>query len=74
MSLISRRHIQWKVPGFRTTAEGIAAGIDLRGKKIVITGGHSGIGLETTRVLANAGAAVTVGARDMQKAHQNLSG
>ena len=41
---------------------------------MVITGGHSGIGLETTRVLANAGAAVTVGVRNMQKARQNLSG
>jgi len=62
------------VPGFHTTAEEIAAGIDLRGKRMVITGGHSGIGLETTRVLANAGAAVTVGVRNMQKARQNLSG
>jgi calcineurin-like phosphoesterase len=51
--------------GAETTAEEIASGIDLRGKVCVITGGHSGIGLETTRVLAEAGAFVCVGARDM---------
>jgi NAD(P)-dependent dehydrogenase (short-subunit alcohol dehydrogenase family) len=39
----------------------------------VITGGHSGIGLETTRVLAKAGAFVYVGARDMTKARNNLA-
>ena len=37
-----------------------------------MTGGHSGIGLETTRVLAKAGAIVIVGARDVEKARTNL--
>src|SRR5262245_47650831 len=59
--------------GAETTAEEIASGIDLRGKVCVITGGHSGIGLETTRVLTKAGAFVCVGARDMTKARNNLA-
>jgi NAD(P)-dependent dehydrogenase (short-subunit alcohol dehydrogenase family) len=59
--------------GAETTAEEIVSGIDLRGKVCVITGGHSGIGLETTRVLAKAGALVCVGARDMAKARNNLA-
>jgi NAD(P)-dependent dehydrogenase (short-subunit alcohol dehydrogenase family) len=59
--------------GAETTAEEIASGIELRGKVCVITGGHSGIGLETTRVLARAGAVVCVGAHDMTKARSNLA-
>lgn len=49
-------------------------GIDLTGKTAIVTGGHSGIGLETTKVLAKAGAKVIVGARDIRKAGQNLAG
>jgi NAD(P)-dependent dehydrogenase (short-subunit alcohol dehydrogenase family) len=60
--------------GAGTTAEEIASGIDLRGKVCVITGGHSGIGLETTRALTRAGALVCVGAHDMTKARNNLAG
>jgi NAD(P)-dependent dehydrogenase (short-subunit alcohol dehydrogenase family) len=59
--------------GAETTAEEIASGIDLRGKVCVITGGHSGIGLETTRVLAKAGALVCVGAHDMTKARKIIA-
>jgi NADP-dependent 3-hydroxy acid dehydrogenase YdfG len=59
--------------GPQTTAEEIVSGLDLRGKVIVVTGGHSGIGLETTRVLSNAGASIIVGARDLQKAQGVLS-
>jgi NADP-dependent 3-hydroxy acid dehydrogenase YdfG len=51
--------------GAETMAAKIASGVDLRGKVWVITGGHSGIGLETTPVLAEAGAFFCVGARDM---------
>jgi NAD(P)-dependent dehydrogenase (short-subunit alcohol dehydrogenase family) len=60
--------------GPQTTAEDVASGFDLRRKVIVVTGGHSGIGLETTRVLSRAGASVIVGARDIRKAEAALSG
>ncbi|MBB4291488.1 NAD(P)-dependent dehydrogenase (short-subunit alcohol dehydrogenase family) [Rhizobium leguminosarum] len=46
-----------------TTADEIAAGVNLEGKNVIITGGASGLGLETARVLAQAGANVTVTAR-----------
>ena len=41
---------------------------------IVVTGGHGGIGLETTRVLSKAGATIVVGARDPAKAKDAFSG
>lgn len=49
--------------GFHSTAAEVAAGIDLSGKSVVVTGGAAGIGLETARVLAGAGAAVTLAVR-----------
>jgi NAD(P)-dependent dehydrogenase (short-subunit alcohol dehydrogenase family) len=54
--------------GPRTTAEEALAGRDLRGKIAIVTGGHAGLGLETTRVLSNAGAVVVIGSRDPKKA------
>ena len=58
---------------FNSTADQVAEGIDLTDKVVVITGGHSGIGLETTRVLAEKGAKVIVGARDREKAATALA-
>ena len=62
--------------GFRahSTAEEVIQGIDLTGKTAIVTGGNTGIGLETVRVLAGAGATVIVPARDIQKAVRNLQG
>jgi len=51
----------------------ILEGIDLTGKVAVVTGGYSGIGLETTRALAGAGAKVYVPVRDPAKAQTNLA-
>lgn len=52
----------------------VLAGIDLKGKTVIVTGGYSGIGLETVRALAAAGASVTVPARDTEKANAALAG
>jgi NAD(P)-dependent dehydrogenase (short-subunit alcohol dehydrogenase family) len=60
--------------GATTTAREVLHGIDLRRKVAIVTGGYSGIGLETTRALAEAGATVIVPARTPDKARQALSG
>ena len=52
----------------------VLAGVDLAGKNVIVTGGYSGIGLETVRALAAAGASVTVPARDTAKANAALAG
>lgn len=57
-----------------STATEVIKGIDLNGKIAIVTGGNAGIGLETTRVLAAAGAIVVVPARDIEKAKKNLAG
>ena len=43
----------------------VVAGIDLTGKRAIVTGGASGIGIETARALAAAGAEVTLAVRDL---------
>ena len=48
-----------------STAADVIAGIDLTGKRAIVTGGASGIGVETVRALAKAGADVTIAARDV---------
>ncbi|MGC0367670.1 NAD(P)-dependent dehydrogenase (short-subunit alcohol dehydrogenase family) [Rhodococcus sp. 27YEA15] len=50
--------------GFHTTAAEVADGIDLTGKTAIVTGGSSGIGIETARVLAQAGTSVTLAVRN----------
>jgi NAD(P)-dependent dehydrogenase (short-subunit alcohol dehydrogenase family) len=52
--------------GFATTALEVVAGVDLSGKRALVTGGASGIGLETARALATAGAEVTLAVRDLE--------
>lgn len=60
--------------GADTTADEVLAGIDLTGKTALVTGGYSGIGLETTRALAKAGAHVIVPARRPEVAAAALAG
>lgn len=58
----------------KSTSEEVIKGIDLKGKIAIVTGGNTGIGLETAKTLANAGATVIVPARDIEKAKKNLQG
>jgi NAD(P)-dependent dehydrogenase (short-subunit alcohol dehydrogenase family) len=58
----------------KSTTNEVINGIDLTGKIAIITGGNTGIGLETTRTLTAAGATVIVLARDIEKAKHNLEG
>ncbi|MBZ4192077.1 SDR family NAD(P)-dependent oxidoreductase [Niabella beijingensis] len=57
-----------------STTSDVINGIDLTGKIAIVTGGNAGIGLETTKTLAGAGATVVVPARDREKAKKNLRG
>lgn len=58
----------------KSTTHEVINGIDLSDKIAIVTGGNTGIGLETTRTLAAAGATVIVPARDIEKAKRNLEG
>src|ERR1700754_620073 len=49
--------------GFESTAAEVLADVDLSGKRAIVTGAASGIGVETARALAGAGADVTVAVR-----------
>jgi len=52
--------------GFHTTAAEIVRGIDLSGKRIIVTGATSGIGIETARALARTGARITLAVRNVE--------
>jgi NAD(P)-dependent dehydrogenase (short-subunit alcohol dehydrogenase family) len=60
--------------GVRSTASDVLRGIDLSGKLAIVTGGYSGLGLETTRALAGAGAHVVVPARRRATAQEAVNG
>jgi NAD(P)-dependent dehydrogenase (short-subunit alcohol dehydrogenase family) len=48
-----------------STASDVVAGVDLTNRRAIVTGGASGIGIETARALAEAGAHVTLAVRDL---------
>jgi NAD(P)-dependent dehydrogenase (short-subunit alcohol dehydrogenase family) len=52
--------------GAQSTAAEVIAGIDLTGRRAIVTGGASGIGVETARALASANAEVTLAVRDLE--------
>ncbi|GAA1596781.1 MULTISPECIES: SDR family NAD(P)-dependent oxidoreductase [Kribbella] len=60
--------------GHDNTADDVLAGIDLTGKLAIVTGGYSGLGLETTKALTKAGAHVVVPARRPEVAREALAG
>jgi NAD(P)-dependent dehydrogenase (short-subunit alcohol dehydrogenase family) len=60
--------------GAHSTAAEVLSGIDLSGRLAIVTGGYSGIGIETVRALAGAGAQVIVPARRPAVAEEALAG
>jgi 5,10-methylene-tetrahydrofolate dehydrogenase/methenyl tetrahydrofolate cyclohydrolase len=52
--------------GATSTADDVIAGVDLTGKRAVVTGSSSGIGRETASALASAGADVTLAVRNAE--------
>ena len=60
--------------GATSTTDEVLSGVDLHGKRILVTGVSAGLGVETARALAARGAQVIGAARDLQKAEQVLAG
>src|ERR1700751_3032638 len=54
--------------GAKSTTQDVLAGIDLKGKRILVTGVSAGLGVETARALVAHGADVVGAARDLKKA------
>ena len=54
--------------GATSTTEDVLSGVNLRGKRILVTGVSAGLGVETARSLAAHGAQVVGAARDLTKA------
>lgn len=63
-----------KAFGAESTTDEVLEGIDLSGKRILVTGVSAGLGVETVRTLAAHGASVVGTARDLEKARSALAG
>ena len=74
LDMIARQQPLSSEFGYRSTAAEVIAGTDLAGKTAIVTGGYSGLGLETVRALADAGVRVIVPARRVDAAQQALDG
>lgn len=59
--------------GATSTTDDVLAGVDLHGKRILVTGVSAGLGVETARALAAHGARVIGAARDLRKAEQAVA-
>jgi NAD(P)-dependent dehydrogenase (short-subunit alcohol dehydrogenase family) len=66
--VLVRRKRMVEVFGATSTTEDVLSGVDVRGKRILVTGVSAGLGVETARSLAAHGAQVVGAARDMAKA------
>jgi NAD(P)-dependent dehydrogenase (short-subunit alcohol dehydrogenase family) len=60
--------------GATSRAADIIQGVDLSGRRAIVTGGASGIGFETARALASAGAEVTLAVRDLAAGRRAAAG
>ncbi|MGI5346888.1 SDR family NAD(P)-dependent oxidoreductase [Streptomyces sp. CA-250714] len=72
--MTSQQHKSGTGFGAHSTADDVLAGVDLSGRTALVTGGYSGLGLETTRALVRAGAHVIVPARRPAAAEEALRG
>ncbi|WP_129667492.1 SDR family NAD(P)-dependent oxidoreductase [Phytoactinopolyspora endophytica] len=57
-----------------STVDDVLTDVDLTGTNVIVTGGHAGLGLQSTRALSKAGASVTVGSRYPDRAAAALDG
>ena len=60
--------------GATSTTDDVLSGVDLKGKRILVTGVSAGLGVETARALASRGAQVVGAARDLSKAEAATAG
>ena len=62
-----------RIFGAKSTTDEVLEGVDLTGKRVLVTGVSAGLGVETVRSLAAHGASVTGTARDLDKARRALA-
>ncbi|MFJ4999921.1 oxidoreductase [Microbacterium sp. NPDC088619] len=74
LDMIARQQPLSSEFGYRSTAAEVIADTDLAGRTAIVTGGYSGLGLETVRALADAGVRVIVPARRVDAAQKALDG
>lgn len=72
--MIARQQPLTTAFGYRSTAAEVIAGHDLHGTTAIVTGGYSGLGLETVKALSGAGVRVIVPARRVDVARTALDG